>query len=234
MDNRDIIRMALSAADCRTGRQIKPCVRWGAVAWVLWSLTILACGPAIAAEEAEPREYDVKAAFIYNFLMFVDGLPFQEDDRDEQATDKKSEPNEVEPIRIGVIGQDPFKDSFEVVVKRRIAGHRIVIEHFKGLADPNGSEPPAKVHPQIEQIRKCDVIFLCASEGPYIDVLLKPISTRNILTVADRSEFLEKGVVIDFVTEQSKIRFDINLIAAKKAKLTIRSKLLRLARRIIE
>ena len=50
-----------------------------------------------------------------------------------------------------------------------------------------------------------------------------------MLTVADTEGFLEAGGIVNFVTEESNIRFEINTAAAKRAKLAIRSKLLRLA-----
>jgi len=46
--------------------------------------------------------------------------------------------------------------------------------------------------------------------------------------------FLESGGMINFLIEDKKVHFDINNTAAKKAKLKISSKVLRLAKRVIE
>jgi hypothetical protein len=58
---------------------------------------------------------------------------------------------------------------------------------------------------------------------------LAALKGRKILAVSDLVEFAQNGGAVRFVTEQNKIHFRINLEAAKKAGLTISSKLLRLA-----
>jgi hypothetical protein len=77
------------------------------------------------------------------------------------------------------------------------------------------------------------VLLLCPSEQRHIRNTLDPIRTESILTIADTEGSLEKGGIINFVIEKNKIRFEINTAAAKRAGLTIRSKLLRLATRLI-
>jgi len=55
-----------------------------------------------------------------------------------------------------------------------------------------------------------------------------------ILTIGESDGFLESGGIINFLMEDEKVRFEINNTAAKQARLKIRSKLLRLAQRVIE
>ena len=74
---------------------------------------------------------------------------------------------------------------------------------------------------------------MCSSERQYINEILEPIRNERILTIADTKGFLEKGGIINFIIEKSKVRFEINVEGARRAKLTIRSKLLRLATRVI-
>ena len=60
------------------------------------------------------------------------------------------------------------------------------------------------------------------------------VEGKNILTVGETSKFLSEGGIINFVTHKNKVRFEINITAAKRADLKIRSQLLRLAKKVIK
>jgi hypothetical protein len=203
---------------------------WGYTAAIamLAMYTVPCIAPAYA-DSAFPHEYRIKAAFMYNFITFVDGWKFQE----EAGQDNRNSSNDERSILIGIISEDPFQDAFEPLMDKRIRGRKIAIKYFKGLSDLDSEDKKTTVHPDIEDIKRCDVLFVGPSEQRYIDNTLDPIRTDSILTVADSEGFLQKGGIINFVTEKNKIRFEINTAAAKRAKLTIRSKLLRLATRVI-
>ena len=98
----------------------------------------------------------------------------------------------------------------------------------------NTPEKKVTLHPKIKDIKKCSLIFICASEQPYLRNLLEPLQNERILTVADMPEFLEKGGMINFLIKKSKVRFEINTAALKRVKLAAHAKLLRLAVRILE
>jgi hypothetical protein len=73
----------------------------------------LSCVSGFAADIA--KEYQIKAAFVYNFTKFVEWPP----DRFAASTD---------PIVIGVLGKNPFGDNLENAVRgRKVAGRDIVI-----------------------------------------------------------------------------------------------------------
>jgi hypothetical protein len=76
----------------------------------------------------------------------------------------------------------------------------------------------------------CHILFISSYEKRHIQEILKSIKGLNILTIGDTDGFARKGIVINFYTEGQKIRFEINLDAAKRANLTISSRLLSLAR----
>jgi hypothetical protein len=175
------------------------------------------------ADSASTHEYKVKAAFIYNFLMFVDGCKFQQGAGESGVTD----PNNDKLILIGVMGKNPFEEAFVALESRRINEKKVTVHYLKGLSELNSQDKKVTIHPDIESIRKCDVLFICSSEGQYISDILGPIRSENILTIADMQGFLEKGGIINFLTEENKVCFE-------RAKLAVRSKLLRLAKRILE
>jgi hypothetical protein len=186
-------------------------------------------GRTVCAQETGSKEYELKAVFLYNFVMFVDGQRFQQTPKDREAVD----PNE--PILIGILGQDPFGQAFEALKGKRLKNRRVVVKRFKGFsafADEDGQVPAR--HPQLDAITRCHVLFVCASERRHHNAILEPIRKQSILTVADTPGFLEAGGMINFLIKDKKVRFEINTAAAERAKLQIRAKLLRLARRIIK
>jgi hypothetical protein len=77
-------------------------------------------------------------------------------------------------------------------------------------------------------------LFVCHSEKQNLKEILNTVKDHYVLTVGDTEGFLEAGNIIEFVMVERKVRFEINMAAARRAKLKIRSQLLRLAEKIIE
>lgn len=63
--------------------------------------------------------------------------------------------------------------------------------------------------------------------------MAKGAADSPVLTVGERDNFAQDGGMIGFCLEQNKIRFEINLDAAERAKLRISSRLLALAKTVI-
>lgn len=188
-------------------------------------LTLVLFATSLAAEtltnsEAN-REYQIKAAFLYNFIKFVDWP--------EETSDSN------EPIIIGIIGKNPFGDAFEPIKDKPVKNRKVIVKWFKGLDELEKSSQLDKSgkHPQIEAIRECNLLFICSSEKEKLKETIDLLKDRNVLTVADMQSFLESGGMVNFVIEENKVGFEINVAAAKQAKLDIRSNLLRLAKRIV-
>jgi len=169
--------------------------------WFVMSALLFAGAPELPAQTEISMEYQVKAVFLFNFAQFVKW--------------PASAFSGVEaPLTIGVLGDDPF-DAFldKTVQGEKVNGHPLVIRRYRN----------------IENVKNCQVLFISRSENKRMEQILADLKGRNILTVGDMEGFVKNGGVIRFVTEENKIHFRINLEAAKSAKLTISSKLLRLA-----
>lgn len=184
----------------------------------------------VRADTASEREYQLKAAFLLNFVMFVDSPRFAPPGDAERNT-----PDAKKPILIGVIGKDPFGSAFGPLEGKEVRDRPVVIKRFEGLEAPVRTDGGAAQElADLEAIRQCHVLFICPSEREHVKAILGPIRRENILTVADVPGFLEAGGVISFVIEEKKVRFEINVAAAERARLEIRSKLLRLATRVVK
>lgn len=163
-------------------------------------LAFLLALPA-AAQEPSP-EYVLKAAFLYNFVKFVEWPA-------EAFAGAKS------PLTICVFGTDPFGASLDGVVRGETLGERgLLVQRPEALAD----------------LRDCQVLYVSRSERQRLPEVLAQVEGAPVLTVGDTGGFLRAGGVINFVLEDNKVRFQINQEAAERNRLTISSKLLRLAK----
>ena len=154
-----------------------------------------------AGEAPQSPEYLIKAAYLYNFAMFVE-WPH---DTFRTATT---------PIVIGVVGADPFGLALDRMVQdKRINNRPIVVERFKISDD----------------IRRCHILFVSQAESARFGDLVRRVGTQPVLIVGDDSETMSRGGTIAFVLRDDKVGFEINLAAARRARLTISSKMLNLA-----
>jgi len=81
----------------------------------------------------------------------------------------------------------------------------------------------------VEEGKKCHILFISASEKKRLPEIFKTLQGVNVLTVGETERFTEAGGIVNFVSEENKIRFQINDVNAKNAGLKISSKLLSLA-----
>lgn len=85
------------------------------------------------------------------------------------------------------------------------------------------------------QAQNCNLIFFSESVNNLNKKsVLEAIATLPILTISDKPDFAQEGGMIGMKELNNRLRFDINLIAAKKAGLTISSQLAELADEVIK
>ena len=174
-------------------------------------ILILALTALIWAEQGSAlkvKEYEVKSAFVFNFLKFID---WPEDD------------SQTEDIKIGVFGKTASESARKVTKGKTIKGRNIVIEQ---LTSEDISD--------IKALQSFQVLYITVDEQFDYPLILDHVKDHTILTIGETEEFLEEGGIINFLFENKKVRFEVNLIAAEKVNLKVRSKLLRLAKRVIQ
>jgi hypothetical protein len=181
-----------------------------------------AVAPKAGADSAASLEYQVKAAFIYNFIKFVDWP-------------KEKVPDSNTPLTIGIIGKDPFGSAFDPVEDKDAKARKVLIKRFKTFEELKkaGEKDKSLLDREIESMRKCHLLFICSSEEKSVGEITNLVKDHSVLTVGDVKGFLEAGGVTNFIMEEQKVRFEINVTTAKRAKLQIRSQLLRLAKKVI-
>lgn len=193
----------LSSIAHATQRTIRPGAsrRWIA----MWGLAFLLFGPAMGALSAAPvpsREYQIKAVFLYNFVQFVEWP-------DAAFTDP------AEPLKIGVLGDDPFGAALDEAVRGETVRSRgLVVKRAQRLAE----------------LADCQLVFFAKEEAWQASAHLEKLNERPLLTVGDTPDFARRGGVIAFYSEGKKIRFELNAGLARKLGLKISSELLELGK----
>ena len=172
---------------------------------VLGVLAVFHCARLFSAQANALSEYQVKAAFLFHFAQFVEWP--------EQAFNNASG-----PLTYCTVGDDPFQGILDASLRGKTLGtHPLRVQHFQ--------------HRQ--EIQGCQVLFIGTGERKLLPSILADVKENFVLTVGESEDFVQEGGMIGFKLEESKIRFDINLEAAQKAKLRISSRLLALAKNVI-
>jgi YfiR/HmsC-like len=154
-----------------------------------------------AGEAPVPEEYQVKGAFLLNFVKFV-----------EWPAKAFKEPGD--PIAICVLGQNPFGPGLDQAAHAIVVGKRSV--SVRQVADA-------------QQAGQCQIVFVSVSERRRAHAWLKTLQGGNVLTVGESEDFLANGGVIAFKLDGEKVRIEISTAAADRAGLHISAKLLSLA-----
>jgi len=165
------------------------------------SLVLLLAAAPGRAQIPQPTEYQLKAAFLYNFAKFIDWPP-------EAFADDKA------PFVFGILGDNPFGNDLEQTVAGKNINERpISVQVFHTAAEAT----------------HCQILFISNSEKKHFSEILQSLHGNAVLTVSETDGFMQTGGMINFLLQDGKVRFQINDDAAKAARLKISSKLLSLA-----
>jgi hypothetical protein len=155
----------------------------------------------VAGAKGQGNEYQVKAAFLYNFARFV-----------EWPATSFSSP--TAPIVICILGPNPFGQALDDAIHgKMLAGRPFAVRLISDLPPKYG----------------CQILFVNSSDRKHFRSMVGSFKGGAILAVGDSPGFIDDGGIINFKLEGDKIRFEINVEAAEQAQLSISSKLLSLA-----
>jgi hypothetical protein len=150
-------------------------------------------------------EYKIKSAYIERFIRFIEWPG------DRENVDPAT------PFIIGVIGKDNFGDNLNILARKfQIKNREIKILYLKKYHEING------VH----------VLFIARSERYRLKKIIGITAKKPILTIGDTPGFAQRGVLVNFFFQESRIRFEINLSAVEGSGLHFKTKILKYARLI--
>lgn len=170
-------------------------------------LLIVAGIPAVRADGTTlpaAAERSVKAAYIYRFLPYV-----------EWPADAFERPSS--PIVIGVIGADDVAAELEAMLPGRLAQGRPL--SVRRLASGNSL---VGIH----------VLYIGPAAGARTAALTRAVGQRGVLTITDTEGGLELGGIVNFVSTDGRVRFEVAVDNADKRALKLSSRLLQVALRV--
>lgn len=177
---------------------------FGLAAGLLSALWGLAARPLPAAAQVA-TEYEVKAAFLYNFAKFV-------------AWPAQTFPVVGAPFSLCLLGDDPFGGFLDRAVSgKSVQDHAFAVRHLTDLEDA----------PQ------CQMLFISASELSQWRRILATLAGTSVLTVGDTEDIVHRGGMIGFLMQGNRVRFIVNQDAVERAGLQISSQLLKVADKVI-
>jgi len=157
--------------------------------------------PLFLSAQVSTSEYQVKAAFLFNFTQFVEWP-------------ESSFSNSQIPAVIGILGKDPFGNYLQdMIAGEAINHHPLLIKHFSS----------------VEEVANCHIVFINISDKKTLQAIIDKLKGKTILTVSDASRFSKLGGMIQLSTRDDKVTIEINLNAIKAENLVVSSKLLKLS-----
>jgi hypothetical protein len=148
-----------------------------------------------------PKEYEVKAVYLYNFAKFVEWPA--------AAFDKPQT-----PYSICVLGNDPFGELLDIAAAESVQGRRMTVRRLGDVKNAAG----------------CHILFVAPSERRKLGAILETLGKFPTLTVGEDEDFTRAGGCLRFFLVEDKVHFEINMQATERARLKVSAKLLSVAR----
>lgn len=179
-----------------------------AAAFVLLAASFGAGWPAVASYGASlDQEARIKATYLLNFAKLVTWPAGVED-----------------PSRFHIsVHGDPYlwRACHRDLAGKRVGGKRVSVStlSFEDALDPS---PATRV------------LYVAGCDGDQLDRLVEALSDRPILLIGDGPGFCDQGGIIGLLRGEEGIRFEVNRDLELRSGLSINSRLLRMASRVIE
>jgi hypothetical protein len=177
-------------------------VAWTRHAWLGCRIAILCLFPIFcrAQSSAGFTTHDVQAAYLYNFAKFVQWPENRE--------------TSSQPFSICLLGEDEFGRKLDdLIADETLQGRKIVARRLSSVS----------------AAESCQIVFIGQSEEARLSKELAALNMKPVLTVSALPQFLERGGAVQFLLQNNRVRFAVNLASAQQAGLTLSSELLKVA-----
>ena len=172
----------------------------------IFALLLLLVSPVVTANAADDKESLVKAAFIYNFVKFVEW----------PAAKKISGLSQIDICAVGDSGINKAGKVFQAASTDKLKLNLVSEKDWKTAAD------------------HCHIVFISENESAQIPQIISALKSSPVLTVSDSDDFAEHGGMIGFVVSDNKIRIAVNTKAITSAGLRVDAQLLEIALKVID
>jgi len=108
-----------------------------------------------------------------------------------------------------------------------------VLFKLNGQSVQNRRLTVRKIDSEIDD-EECNILFFGTDNEVFIRQTLAIIKGQNLLTIGEVDGFTQMGGIINFFDQNNKLRFEINIDAAKRETLKFSAQLLQAAQKIVE
>ena len=173
------------------------------LATVMLCLLNLSTGaPDTRAQAQEPNaEYQLKAAFLYNFAKFVEWPA-------------ETFPTTSTPFTVCALGNDPFGTSLDAIAGKTVKDRTLIVKRIRSVTAVNG----------------CQILYVSPNELPQATDLLRSLQKSPVLTVCDMDSCAETGLMLNMRMADNRVQLDMNLDAVQHTTLKVSSQLIKLTR----
>lgn len=169
---------------------------------VLTAFLMLVCMGIARAQAQEPTaEYQLKAAFLYNFAKFVEWPA-------------ETFPTTSTPFTICALGNDPFGTSLDAIAGKTVKDRPLIVKRIRSITAVNG----------------CQILYVSPHELPQATDLLRSLQKVPVLTVCDMDGCAETGLMLNMRMADNRVQLDMNLEAVQRTTLKVSSQLIKLTR----
>ena len=156
--------------------------------------------PVAEAHQDSDEERLLKAAYIYNFAKFT---RWPESDGADGGR-----------LALCIMGEDPLAVELERLSAKRVGEKRLEVKRLQQGAAHG----------------ECQILYVARSQQHDYHQYISAQASTGVLSVSEIAGFARAGGMIELFHEEEKIRFLVNLDAAREAGLLLSSRLLNLAR----
>ncbi len=156
---------------------------------------------------AQVPKVKLQSVFIYNFTKYIDW------------PDSYKAGNFV----IGVLGSSPLTNELKtkIAARKKVGNQRIVVKQFNSIGS----------------ISKCHILFIPEQKSKG-ELILKKVNAKlaksSTLVITEQAGMVYKGAAINFVVQNRKVGFELNLKTTAQHRLKVNSTLQKLATRVIK
>jgi len=163
-------------------------------------LMFLISGISIGNAQNSPYEKELKAAYLYQFLRFV-------------QWDNNFEEKISDAYYITILGDEELVSYFDPILKKKVLGRNLVVKSVKSIKD----------------VELSHILYISSESFLNDGKIPESIKNSGMLLVGETVNFSERNGIIGFYKKDGRIKFSINNGIAKESKIKISSKLLVLA-----
>lgn len=156
----------------------------------------------IGAQPTESTdEYRVKTAFLFNFAKFVDWPD-------------STFANSSAPLKVCILGNDPFGSSLDAIAAKTIKGRSLVIKRLRS----------------VDGIKDCQMLYVSPNQLTQTAEIVHTLQKAPILTICDVEDCAEAGIMLNMLMVENRVHLEMNLDAVEHTPLKVSSQLIKLTR----